>query len=368
MSPKNALIPAIHLALAVLLLIGCSAAEDTPTPPTDTPAPPAPATTETGVPPTPTPTETAVLPAPVLTDTPVPPTLVPPTPTCVYDMSFVTDVTIPDDSAVLPGVGFRKTWRIGNSGNCPWPGGTDWVFANGSQMGGPSAVPVPVTNPGETADVSVDLVAPGTPGPYTGYWTLRLPEGRTLDQRYFVRIVVPEPTPTPTTEPPTPTPTPITEPPKPVVIILDSADPTVVYHEETRDAGETNADDIARILANLPIETRKETTSPQWERQAQVRAQNPKLIIIHISAFYDPNGSNTKFAEFLDYMRDSTPTKFLIYSRAQSFSNEEHYKQRLEIIYKLQGRLEVLYVRFRWDQDDVPQRLKNKVRSLLEMN
>ena len=156
---------------------------------------------------TPTPT-----PIPSATSQPTA-TAVPPTPTCFYDMSFVADISIADDTAIPPGVGFLKTWRIRNSGNCPWPAGTSWVFVTGSQMNGPDALPVGITNPEETADVSVYLIAPTTPGTYVGYWTLRLPEGQNLRQRYFVRIIVPAPTPTPL--PPTATPPPIT--PTPVV-------------------------------------------------------------------------------------------------------------------------------------------------------
>ena len=140
-----------------------------------------------------------------------------PTPECVYAMRFVADVTIPDDTVIPPGLGFVKTWRIQNRGTCPWPAGTNWVFVSGSQMGGPNAVPVPATNPGETADVSVYLIAPNTAGAYTGYWMLRTPAGIALGQRAFVRIVVPAPTPTPapaTAVPATPTPTPV--PPTPV--------------------------------------------------------------------------------------------------------------------------------------------------------
>jgi len=164
-------------------------------------------------------------PMPTATLSPTPlPTAVPstPTPACVYAMRFVADVTIPDDTVIPPGVGFVKTWRILNSGTCPWPAGTNWVFVGGSQMGGPNAVPVPATNPGERADVSVYLIAPNTPDTYTGYWTLRLPDGATLSRRVFVRIVVPAPTPTPvpptpTPVPPTPTPVPPTPAPSPAI-------------------------------------------------------------------------------------------------------------------------------------------------------
>lgn len=155
---------------------------------------------------TPTPSSTTVQPF----ATPTSPTA---TPACRYSMRFVADISIPDDTAVPAGAGFIKTWRIQNNGTCAWPAGTSWVFASGQQMGGPDTVSVSATNPGETADVSVHLVAPTTPGRYTGYWTLRLPTGGTVDQRYFVRIVVPTPTLTPTPVTPTLTPTPVTPTP-----------------------------------------------------------------------------------------------------------------------------------------------------------
>ena len=157
-----------------------------------------------------TPTPSPTLPA-TATNTPIPPT-----PTCSYGMSFVADVTIPDDTIVQPGLGFVKTWRIRNSGNCPWPAGTTWVFASGNQLHGPDAVNVALTNPGETTDVSVYLVAPTAPGTYASYWTLQLPGGQRPGDRYYVRIVVPAPTPTATPVPPTPTPVP-TSPPPPAI-------------------------------------------------------------------------------------------------------------------------------------------------------
>lgn len=145
-------------------------------------------------------TPTAISPIAPATATPWLPTPTP-TPGCLYNMAFVADVTIPDDTAVPPGVNFTKTWRIRNTGTCPWPAGSSWVFTGGDQMNGPNAVSVPAAQPGETADVSVLLLAPTTPGRYTGYWTLRLPDGTLINQSYYVRIIVPAPTFTPTATP-----------------------------------------------------------------------------------------------------------------------------------------------------------------------
>lgn len=130
---------------------------------------------------------------------------------CSYATRFLADVTIPDDSQILANSAFSKTWRIRNSGSCPLPEGSVWAFTEGERMSGNFSYPLPTLGVSETADISINLVAPTAPGTYTGYWQVRLPDGRILPTRYYVRIIVPAPTPTasPTATPtPTPSPTP----------------------------------------------------------------------------------------------------------------------------------------------------------------
>ncbi len=45
-------------------------------------------------------------------------------------------------------------------------------------MNGPDSVSLPISvAPGQTVDISVDLVAPNTPGKYQGFWQLERPDG-----------------------------------------------------------------------------------------------------------------------------------------------------------------------------------------------
>jgi hypothetical protein len=143
-----------------------------PTQPVNTATPQAPtataaANTPTSVPPT---------------ATNVPPTPVPPTPTATpipcYWAKFVNDVTVPDGTDYYPGDKFTKTWRLKNYGTCTWASDVDLVFTDGNAMSGPAVVDLNKTvYPGETIDVSVELVAPSTKGSYTGYWMLRSNNG-----------------------------------------------------------------------------------------------------------------------------------------------------------------------------------------------
>ena len=90
-------------------------------------------------------------------------------------------MTIVDNATLRPGETFRKTWRIQNAGDCPWTAAYRLVFNRGDQMGGPDSVPMPaLVATGQSADISVDLVAPAAPGEYGGFWQLQTPGGTTF--------------------------------------------------------------------------------------------------------------------------------------------------------------------------------------------
>jgi hypothetical protein len=98
---------------------------------------------------------------------------------CSNKITFVSDVTIPDNTPVNAGKAFTKTWRVRNDGTCTWgPTGypvSGLVYTGGDQMGGPKEIPLPaIVKPGETVDISLQLTAPTTPGNYVGQWMFRV--------------------------------------------------------------------------------------------------------------------------------------------------------------------------------------------------
>jgi heat shock protein HslJ len=142
---------------------------------------------------------------------PVTPTPAPPTPTpgagpggCVLKMKFLDDVSVPNGTTLQPNAEFIRTWRVRNEGTCYWDTGYRLVFSEGDQIGGPASVPVPYTEPGGKADISVPLVAPSTPGTYRGYWVMQASNGAAFDG-LVVEINVAA-APTPTRPPSTPAP------------------------------------------------------------------------------------------------------------------------------------------------------------------
>jgi hypothetical protein len=114
---------------------------------------------------------------------------------------------------------------------------------------------------------------------------------------------------------------------------MDSQHPARVYDPATLKAGGTNADDLTDVLRDLPVVLLKENTGPSWHREDQILAQDPALILMHRSCFYDSTQLgdpelDTKYAEqlymwptdkldaFMGYVARANPrTRFVVYSR-----------------------------------------------------
>lgn len=190
------------ILIVTIVLAGCSSQAPTPAAvSTSTATQAAPTASET-------PVEAALVEATAVTITAEPPrTLEPARPTnepdCTNSAAFVTDVTIPDDTPITAGTPFTKTWRISNTGTCIW--GSDYTLTHYSdeRMSAPASVPLPLTYPGQTADISVDLVAPNSPGKRRGNFVIKNPAGLIMkvneDSRLWliINVTLDAPTATP---------------------------------------------------------------------------------------------------------------------------------------------------------------------------
>jgi hypothetical protein len=120
-----------------------------------------------------------------------------PTP-CTDYAEFVEDVTIRDNTLVMPGTAFVKIWRLRNAGTCIWDATYTTAFIGGDRMEASSSVHLTTTViPGATLDLAVDLVAPDSPGTYQGFWKLighsgnYFGIGSKADAAFWVKIIVP---------------------------------------------------------------------------------------------------------------------------------------------------------------------------------
>lgn len=130
--------------------------------------------------------------------TPASPTLDPSIPTnppdCTNSALFVTDVTIPDNTNMVGGTVFTKTWRISNNGTCVWGPTYTLNHYSDERLGAPLSVPLGLTYPGQTLDISVELTAPNTTGTHRGNFVIENPQGLIMkiadDSRLWVIINV----------------------------------------------------------------------------------------------------------------------------------------------------------------------------------
>ena len=168
---------------------------------------------------TPTPTSTVTpLPTPTLVNVTPLATMIAVIPTSSCNMmSFVNDVTIPDNTPMKPGQTFTKTWKVKNSGTCAWEAGYKFAFTGGEAMSG-ATYTLPQSVPANSqVDISVAMTAPSKTGSVRGNWRMSTATGQFFgDEVYLVVLVggtagntavpgsetdTPEPTETPTETP-----------------------------------------------------------------------------------------------------------------------------------------------------------------------
>lgn len=106
-------------------------------------------------------------------------------------LEFVADVNVPDDTNMAPGQDFLKTWRVKNTGSCPWGEGYELVYAGyANEMSGQVQPLTEVVQPGQEVELAVQFTAPDEIGNYLSAWQMQNPAGVTFEEIIFVRIIV----------------------------------------------------------------------------------------------------------------------------------------------------------------------------------
>jgi hypothetical protein len=107
-----------------------------------------------------------------------------------YD-PLTVDVNIPDNTIMTPGQDFIKTWKVKNTGSCPWGAGYVLAYAGyDDAMSGQFIAMTEVIQPGQEVEVSVQFEAPAQSGTYVSAWSMRNPAGVFFPERIFIKIIV----------------------------------------------------------------------------------------------------------------------------------------------------------------------------------
>ena len=110
--------------------------------------------------------------------------------TSCYGLTFVSDVSIPDNTQMDPGETFTKTWKVQNSGSCAWEAGSKFQNTGGNAMGASAVTLSSSVASGATYEISVPMTAPSTNGTVRGNWRMATKTGQLFGDEVFVQIVV----------------------------------------------------------------------------------------------------------------------------------------------------------------------------------
>ena len=105
-----------------------------------------------------------------------------------YGLAFVSDVTIPDNTAVTVGQTFTKTWRVRNAGSCAWDAGFKFAFVSGDAMGGTTQTLASSVAAGAEFNISVPMTAPNKSGAVQGYWRMSTAAGQFFGDQVYVLV------------------------------------------------------------------------------------------------------------------------------------------------------------------------------------
>ncbi|MGE5462037.1 MAG: NBR1-Ig-like domain-containing protein [Syntrophothermus sp.] len=127
----------------------------------------------------------------IIQSTPLP-TIIPTTnpKDCVNELSFVSDVTIPDNSFISFGTSLDKQWLVENSGTCNWNSSYRLKHLGGADLGAPEEVMLYPARAGTQAMLRVVFTAPFAEGVYESAWQAVDPNGATFGDPIYIRITV----------------------------------------------------------------------------------------------------------------------------------------------------------------------------------
>jgi hypothetical protein len=100
------------------------------------------------------------------------------------NLAFIRDVTFPAGTTVQRGTDFVKTWKVQNTGTCPWLYQYRLVLISGDDYGAGDTKLQKKVEVNSWTELSLNLTAPKVAGTYNSYWRLadadNVPFGATL--------------------------------------------------------------------------------------------------------------------------------------------------------------------------------------------
>ena len=117
------------------------------------------------------------------------PPLASPTP-CTNNLTYLQDLTIPDNTEVSPGSQVDKQWLVQNTGNCNWNSSYRLKWISGDALGATIDQALYPARAGTQATIRIVFTAPSSAGSYESEWQAYDSNGNAFGDSFFIRIVV----------------------------------------------------------------------------------------------------------------------------------------------------------------------------------
>jgi len=109
---------------------------------------------------------------------------------CVNNLSFIEDLTIPDNSFIPFGTTIDKQWLVENNGTCSWNSGYRLRHIGGAALGASEEIALFPAKSGTQATIQITFTAPFDEGVYESAWQAFDPNGIAFGDPIYMRILV----------------------------------------------------------------------------------------------------------------------------------------------------------------------------------
>jgi hypothetical protein len=109
---------------------------------------------------------------------------------CSNDLTFLEDLTIPDNMFATFGLTLDKQWLVENSGTCHWNSAYRLRNIGGAALGAPGEIALFPARAGSQATLRILFTAPFTEGVYESAWQAIDANGNPFGDPIYIRIAV----------------------------------------------------------------------------------------------------------------------------------------------------------------------------------
>jgi len=109
---------------------------------------------------------------------------------CVNDLTFLEDLTIPDNMFSTFGLALDKQWLVENSGTCHWNSAYRLRNIGGAALGAPEEIALYPARAGTQATLRILFTAPFAEGVYESAWQAIDANGNAFGDPIYIRVAV----------------------------------------------------------------------------------------------------------------------------------------------------------------------------------